>query len=121
MLERREVYADLMRSSGVELDFEESRRVKLYKSAPFGERFTHATRMNSADFRIRRSDERFHAGAMNGVAANWEINFAGGIIEAAFHQSDIGLFDGAGTERFGQLRVSKVILGNDNEAGGFFV
>ena len=41
MLERGEVYADLMRSSGVELDFDEGCGGELQEFAPFGECFTH--------------------------------------------------------------------------------
>ena len=39
MLERGEVYPDLMRSSGVELDFDERRGTELDDSAPLGECF----------------------------------------------------------------------------------
>ena len=39
----------------------------------------------------------------------------------AFDESEISFLHGSGAERFGKLRVSEVVLGDDDDAGSFLV
>jgi len=109
-----------MRSSGVELDFHERRGAKLDDFVPLGERFAKLASGNMLAGFCRRG-EGFHSSAMDWIAADGKIDLSGKLIEGAFNQRKVSFFDGAGAERLGQFCVRKVVLGDDDETGGFFV
>ena len=100
MLERGEVYPDLMRSSGVELDFDERRGTELDDFAPLGKSFAKLSSGNMLAGFCRRY-EGFHSSSVDWIAADGKIDLSGRLIEGAFNQRKVSFLDGAGAERFG--------------------
>lgn len=120
MLHCGEVHTDLMRSTCVELDLEQSRGSKSGEFAPLGASLAHAATL-IAMVLARLLSECFHARAVDGIAANRQLDFASLVFELAFDQGYIGFFYGAGAKRFSQFSVGIVVFCDDDEAGGLFI
>src|SRR6266404_2115794 len=120
MLHCGEVHTDLMRSTCVELDLEQSRGSKSGEFAPLGASRAHAATL-IAMVLARLLSECFHARAVDGIAANRQLDFASSVFELAFDERDVGFFYGAGAKRFGQFSVGIVVFCDDDEAGGLFI
>src|SRR6266404_1306331 len=58
---------------------------------------------------------------MDGIAADWKVDFAGNFLKLAFYERDVGFLYGTGSKGLGQFRVGIVIFRNEDEAGGLFV
>src|SRR5260370_38846515 len=97
MLHCGEMHTDLMRSAGVELDLKQSCSGKLGKFAPLGAGFSFAA-SRSAMRLAGLLRECFHARAVDGIAANWQLDFADSVFECAFDEGDVGFFYGAGAK-----------------------
>ena len=113
MVERREMDADLVGAAGVELDFEERGRTNASEGAPVGASFARAGKDEAA--------AGGHPDAAPGVAGDGEVDDAGGGVEMAFDESDVGLFDFAIAEGFAEFGVSEVVFGDEDDPGGLLV
>src|SRR3984957_19372064 len=99
MVERREMDADLVGAAGVELDFEERGRTNAGEGAPVGASFARAGKDEAA--------AGGHADAALGVAGDGEVDDAGGGVEVAFDEGDVGFLYFAIAEGFAKPGVSE--------------
>src|SRR6266852_6952870 len=58
---------------------------------------------------------------MDGIAADGQLDSAALLSENALHQRDIRFLDGAFAKGFAELRVRRVVLGDEDYARGFLV
>lgn len=83
-----------------------------------------AARTQNAIIRFRRSSltaRDTHALPMNRVALDCFVDDASSLSRSPGHESQIDFSHGAGGKLFGKIAVSRVVLGNDKRAAGFFV
>lgn len=113
MFEGGKVHANLMRASGVELDFEKSGGTEFPENGPVCAGGAGVGRFAG---RARR-----HFDAAFGVAGDREFDpsFCAG--EFPLNKREIGLLDRAGLERFGEFGVGEIVFGDHDGSGGVFV
>ncbi len=58
---------------------------------------------------------------MDGIAPNGQLDSAALISENALYQRNVRFLDGPLAKRFAQLRVRRVVLGDEDHARGFLV
>jgi hypothetical protein len=58
---------------------------------------------------------------VNGVAGDGQLDAAAVFVEESLSEGDVGLADGAFLKGFGELRVSEIVFGDEENAGGFLV
>jgi len=117
VLERGEVHSNLMRAARVELDLDESRAVNPGEGFPVGEGPAGIGDSSAAPgFAVYR-----HARAINRVAPDGEVDAASFFGKDPLHQSDVSLLDSTAAEGFAEFGVSRVILGDQDDAGSFLV
>src|SRR5216684_1984554 len=108
MLHRGEVYSNLMRAPGMELDFHQRRPVDLGECLPVRASLARIGDVCAVPgFALRR-----HPRAMNRVASNGQLDAAALLPENALHQRDIRFLDGPLPKSFAQLRMRRVVLGH---------
>src|SRR6267154_3367737 len=83
MSQRGEMHANLVRASGVKLDFGECCVVDVRDGAPVGARFAGVAQHDTA--------AGGHARAISGVAGYGQLDTAAGFLEMAFEERQVGL------------------------------
>src|SRR2546425_411255 len=58
---------------------------------------------------------------MNGIAANWQLDFTLRLFESVLDKRKVDFFDSSSAKRFCKSRVGEVVFGDDDEAGRFLV
>src|SRR5256884_1392417 len=103
--------------SGVELDLDQRSVGDVCEGAP--------VRARRAGIRDRRSapgfSSRGHARAMDGIAPNGQLNAADAFLQNALYQSKVGFFHFALLERFPELGVCGVVLGDQDDSRSLFI
>src|SRR5436309_5238084 len=103
--------------SGVELDLDQRSVGDVCEGAP--------VRARRAGIRDRRSapgfSSRGHARAMDGIAPNGQLNAADAFLQNALYQSKVGFFHFALLERFPELGVCGVVLGDQYDSRSLFI
>src|SRR6516225_7896353 len=112
-----EVHTNLVRPPGVELDLDERSVVDVCEGAP--------VRARRAEVRDGRSAPGFsrggHARAMDGIAPDGELDPADLFFETALYESKVGLSYLALLERFPELGVCGVVLGDQDDSRSLLV
>ena len=106
-----------MRPPSVELDLDQRGVASVRENAPVRARVARIRGSRSAPGFARRC----HARAMDGIAANGELDGTSFFCQGSLHQREIGFLYCALLECFAKLRVSSIVLGDENHAGSFFV
>ena len=88
MLDCGEMYSDLMRAAGIELDVEECGDREVGQCVPVGAGFAHLACV-AAMGRLGRNYETFHASAIERVAADRKCDAAGTLFKFSFRESDV--------------------------------
>jgi hypothetical protein len=117
MLQRGKVHADLMRAASVELDLDERGAAEDGEGAPIRARGARIRDGCAAPGFFRRG----HARAVNGVAADGQLDPARFFLEDSLHQGEVCFLHGALLEGFTELGMRRVVLGGQNHTGSFFV
>src|SRR5207249_4169737 len=93
---------------------------KSWRGAPIA-----PVRARRAGIRDRRSapgfSSRGHARAMDGIAPNGQLNAADAFLQNALYQSKVGFFHFALLERFPELGVCGVVLGDQDDSRSLFI
>ena len=111
------MHSNLMRASGVELDFHQRCVVDLCERFPIRARLARiGDGRTMPRFALRR-----HARSMNRVASDCQINAAAFLRKNALHQRDIRLLDGALAKRVPEFCVRHVVLGHQDHARSLLV
>jgi hypothetical protein len=113
MAQGRKMHANLVRAAGVQLDFDQRRGVNAYKNAPVGPSFAGIAQDGAA--------AGGHSHAALGITSNRKFDPAALFFQQAFDESDVGFFDAALAERFAELCVCSVVLGDKDDARGVLV
>src|SRR5262249_31730323 len=108
MSEGGEVHANLMRPPGVELDFHQRGRAEFLQSGPVRARRPGVERLP------RGTSSHTHAAFR--IARNRKVNAAFCCRESSLYKRQIGFLNSAGAERFGKLRVGKIVFCDENRA-----
>src|SRR5882762_6237982 len=113
MPQRREMHANLVRASGVKLNFCEGCVVDARDSAPIGARFAGVAEHDAA-----AGD---HARAISGVARDGQLDTAAGFFEMAFEERQVGLLHLALPKGFAKFRVRGIVFRYQDDARSAFV
>ena len=106
-----------MRAAGMELDFDERGIGDGGEGTPIGARGARIGHRRAVPGLAFDS----HARAMDGIAADGQLDVAGFFLELPLHESDVGFFYFPLAESFAKLGVGGVVLGDENHAGSFLV
>src|SRR2546429_5648019 len=84
--------------------------------------FPYTTLFRSRDRRSAPGfSSRGHARAMDGIAPNGQLNAADAFLQNALYQSKVGFFHFALLERFPELGVCGVVLGDQDDSRSLFI
>ena len=108
-----EVHANLMRASGVKLNFDEAGVVDASEGAPIGARFAGVAQHDAAACG--------HARAISRVARYGEVDTAACFLEMTLDEREVRLLHFALAKRFAQFRVGGVVFRHQDDARGAFV
>jgi len=106
-----------MRAAGVQLDFDERGAAESCESSPVGACFARISDGRAVPGFAHYS----HAGAVDGIAANGQIDASGFFREFTLYQRDVSFLDGALAEGFAKFGVRGIIFGDEDNPGGFLV
>ena len=107
------MHADLMRASGMELDFDERGWAEFLEDGPIG--------AGGACVCGFGGGARGHLYAAIGIARDGEFDAALCAREFSLHEREIGLLHGARLKGFREFGVSEIVFGDDYRAARVFV
>src|SRR5882762_5089573 len=113
MSQRGEMHANLVRASGVKLNFGEGCIVDARDGAPIGARFAGVAQHDAA--------ASAHPRAISGVARYGQLDTAAGFLEMAFEERQVGLLHLALPKGFAKFRVRGIVFRYQNDTRRAFV
>src|SRR5712675_379215 len=108
-----EMHANLVRASGVKLNFGECCVVDARDGAPIGARFAGVAQHDAAACG--------HSRAISGVARYGQLDMAAGFLEMAFEEPEVGLLHFALPKGFAEFRVRGIVFRYQNDTRSAFV
>src|SRR6267154_4053246 len=113
MSQRGEMHANLVRASGVKLNFGEGCVVDAREGAPIGARFAGVAQHDAAACG--------HARAISRVACYGQVDTAAGFLEMTLDEREVRLLYFALAKRFAKLRVRGIVFRHQDDARSAFV